>query len=91
MDLEGEKAMPYGEFPSQEIQKEIASRLAADADFMQLHGLLGQYKKIGATAEEVAHELEQLRSFAAIESDEDKILELLDVVRGFCSPHLKIW
>lgn len=83
--------MTHDAFPSQEIQKEVACQLERGADFMQLHGLLSQYKKKGLTADEVAHELEQLRNSVTVESREDAILELLDIVRGFCSPSLKIW
>ena len=86
-----EKAMTHGPYPGSGIQQELGSQISAGADFIQLHGLLSQYKRRGSTAEEVVHALEQLRSSVTSESDEDRVLELLDVVRGFCSPHLKLW
>lgn len=86
-----EKAMTNDPYPDLEIQQELASQISAGADLIQLHGLLSQCKRRGLTAEEVAHALEQLRSSVTSESDEDRVLELLDVVRGFCAPHLKLW
>ena len=35
--------------------------------------------------------LEELRSEVTTESEEDRVLELLDIVCGFCSLHLRIW
>lgn len=83
--------MTHDSSPDSEIQQELASQISAGADFIHLHGLLSQYKRRGSAAEEVAHSLEQLRSSVTSESDEDRVLELLDVVRGFCPPHLKLW
>jgi anthranilate phosphoribosyltransferase len=86
-----EKAMTYDPYPDSGIQRELVDRISSGADFIQLHALLSQYKQRGLTAEEVAHALEQLRSSVTNESNEDRVLELLDVVHGFCSPHLKLW
>lgn len=86
-----EKAMTHNSSSAAKVQKEIASHIAAGADFMQLHQLLTHYKQQGLTAQEVEAELEKLRSSIASELDEDRVLELLDVVRGFCSPLLRLW
>ncbi|WP_157755202.1 hypothetical protein [Variovorax boronicumulans] len=83
--------MTHEPYPDSGIQQELASQISAGADFIQLHGLLSQYKRRGLTAEEIAHVLEQLRSSVVSESGEDRVLEVLDVVRGFCTPHLKLW
>jgi anthranilate phosphoribosyltransferase len=73
------------------VRQELASHIAAGADFMQLHALLAEYKRRGLTAAEIADVLEQLRRQMRSESDEDRVLELLDIAHGFCSPHLTIW
>jgi hypothetical protein len=35
--------------------------------------------------------LERLRDDAALEAEEDRILEIMDVVGGFCSPQMRVW
>jgi hypothetical protein len=39
----------------------------------------------------VQHALEDLRAESETEQEEDRVLELLDFVTGFCSPEKTIW
>ncbi|MDQ4071013.1 MAG: hypothetical protein M3203_16315 [Actinomycetota bacterium] len=47
----------------------------------------------GSTREQIRNELEQLRRQLQAESreaDEDIVLEVLDLIEGWCSPHMTI-
>jgi hypothetical protein len=48
-------------------------------------------KAQGVQQADVKHALESLRTNAEREEDEDRILEILDLVNGFCAPRLRIW
>ncbi|WP_460582154.1 hypothetical protein [Hymenobacter arcticus] len=53
--------------------------------------MLQQFKASGGNQLAALRILEQLRSTAVSEQEEDKILELMDLVIGFCQPHRSIW
>jgi hypothetical protein len=46
-------------------------------------------KAQGVQQADVKHALDSLRTNA--EREEDRILEILDLVSGFCAPRLRIW
>lgn len=58
---------------------------------MDLVQILRHYKLSGGKQEHAQQTLEHLRSTINHEEQEDKILELMDFVAGFCSPHMSIW
>jgi hypothetical protein len=53
--------------------------------------LMGRYKEQGITQGEVYSFLEALHQSAPDEASRDRILEVTDLVAGFCAPHMKVW
>lgn len=68
----------------------MAAALAAGDEWLQL-SLLREFKEAGGTRDEAFHILEELRAHAVDEQQEDLILELMDVVCGWCHKDLRIW
>ena len=55
-------------------------------------GFLRQLYSQGESQESVYKVLIELRNdFLHDESKEDLILEIMDIVTGYCSPHVKVW
>ena len=74
-----------------ELQRELEAAIQADRSLDEIVGMLRRIKEQGASREEVYRWLENLRSAAADEAAEDRIVEVADFVAGFCAPHLRIW
>jgi GNAT superfamily N-acetyltransferase len=53
--------------------------------------VLREYRRQGITRDEVRHALEALRDQTSDEAVEDRILEILDIVSGFCSRENTVW
>lgn len=53
--------------------------------------VLRDLKQSGATPAEIHATLEAMRDSARDEATEDRILEVLDIVDGWCRPQLRIW
>lgn len=53
--------------------------------------ILKALKQKGITQAEVQTTLEAMRHSAPDEATEDRILEVLDIVAGWCRPRLRIW
>lgn len=75
---------------SADFSQAVRNALASGCSLEEGVALLGEYKEKGVTREQVRAWLQELRA-EADESSEDKILELLDVVTGFCAPRLRVW
>lgn len=60
------------------------------APLEEIAGVLRIWRERGLTAEEASRALELLRENAD-EQLEDRILEVMDVVSGFCRPELRVW
>jgi hypothetical protein len=73
-----------------QLSEAVRAELAAKTPDQELFAILCRYKECGGSQEEARKALEALRASAG-EDVEDRILELLDVVMGFCSPHQRIW
>lgn len=58
---------------------------------IELVGLLRDFKARGGTKEAAYEALAQLRAEVALNEYEDRTLDLMDVVEGFCSPHMLVW
>jgi anthranilate phosphoribosyltransferase len=74
-----------------ELRKELESAITPDVPLEEIVGLLRQYRARGVTQQEVYSFLEALRATAPDDATGDRILEVADFVRGFCSPHMRIW
>lgn len=56
-----------------------------------LREIVGQYKRNGGTQQAAYLALEKIRHEQTEESEEDRILELMDFVAGFCAQDQRIW
>ena len=74
-----------------EVQRELEVAFAAASPLEQIWEKLRHFKEQGIVKQEVIKVLEGLRQEAADEAVEDRILEVMDYVYGFCSPSLTIW
>jgi hypothetical protein len=68
----------------------IRDGLAAKLSLGQLLAILRQHKDAGLQQADAYKLLDELRADRP-EDEDDLILELLDVVVGFCSPHMRLW
>lgn len=78
-----------------DIDRELLAALDARAGLLTLRAILLRYKARGATAEQVAGLLQELRASAQDgvqdAAREDVILDVLDMVTGWCTPQLRVW
>ena len=73
------------------LDQELRTALNKDSDLFFIREILKKYKEHGIPSSEVNLLLEDIRSEITDETIEDKVLEVMDIVSGFCSPHMKIW
>ncbi|HVC98284.1 MAG TPA: hypothetical protein VND64_31735 [Pirellulales bacterium] len=73
------------------IKSQLADVLDVDTAFDAVWSKLRWLKEQGLSADEVRIALESLRTEVTSEGAEDRILDALDCVTGFCSPDKKIW
>lgn len=72
-----------------DLKQQIRTNLSKD-DFQLLFKLLKDYKEQGGSKDDAYRILDELRN-EQIPSTEDQVLELLDIVVGFCPTHLRLW
>ena len=68
----------------------IRDALVRHASLDEFVETLRVHRNLGLTQEDAYQALEALRS-GATEDDEDRILEWMDVVAGFCQPSRRVW
>lgn len=73
------------------IAAEIQALIATHADFASIRDKLVGYRDAGLSQAETLTALESLRVAATDEATEDRILEVMDLVEGFCSPETTVW
>ncbi len=73
------------------LEFEIKKSLQKNVSLPALIDLIYQYKQIGGTQQESYTTLEKIRDNDIEESTEDRILEVMDFVSGFCSLDKRIW
>jgi hypothetical protein len=56
----------------------------------ELVDILREHKNWGLARQEAYEALDSLRGGAS-DQLEDRILEVMDVVSGFCAPHYRVW
>lgn len=73
----------------------IANKLMEpNVTFGELYRILVEMKKNNLERDIVYEsliEIKNLDAVQAMEPKEDLVLELMDIVTGFCSPHLQLW
>ena len=74
-----------------EIDRDLLAALDARADLLTLRAILLRYHASGVTAAQVAGLLQELRAAMQDGAREEVILETLDMVTGWCAPHLRVW
>jgi len=72
----------------QEFSEKIYELINQEADIDSLHKQLCLFKNRGMNREKMLECLESLRENHKME---DKIIELMDFVTGFCSPHMTVY
>lgn len=65
--------------------------ISAGAPWPELIAVLHLLRDAGVAAKDVRRVLERLRERCGTEAEDDLILELSDIVTGFCSPRKRIW
>jgi propanediol dehydratase small subunit len=73
------------------LTEELEAALAIGHSLRQIVEALRGYRSAGISREEVLQALECLRSQAQDEAQEDRILEVMDIVSGFCSAENSVW
>ena len=72
------------------LDRELCDELEKGGDIASMRPILLKYKDKGFGSESVYKLLGAMRS-CADEDVEDRILELMDIVSGFCSPEMRVW
>lgn len=54
-------------------------------------GMLRHFKLLGGSQDYAATVLSSIRSVLLDDVLENRVLDLMDFVSGFCSPHMRIW
>ena len=73
------------------LEGEIKGALKKQASLQMLREIVCQYKRNGGTQQAAYLALEKVRHEQMEEPDEDRILELMDFVAGFCAQDQRIW
>jgi hypothetical protein len=74
-----------------DVKTHIFQALQSGHTFDQWCTLIIGFHKQGYSQEQIYRVLEEARSHAQTEDQEDFLLEIMDVVYGFCSPDQRIW
>lgn len=75
-------------------KEETLSLLKTDAPLDKYHDILVRMKNEGisaAEAEKLFYEIRAIMISEGNEEGEDSVLEVLDFVVGWCSPHNRVW
>ena len=73
------------------LESEIKGALKNQVSLPMLREIVCQYKQNGGTQQAAYVILEKIRHEQIEEPDEDRILELMDFVTGFCTQDQRIW
>lgn len=73
------------------LEDHIKGALQKPVSIQMLREIVCQYKQYGGTQQAAYMTLEKIRDEQMEEPDEDRILELMDFVAGFCAQDQRIW
>ncbi len=73
------------------LSEELAAMISEDAPATEVATKLREYRDSGITRDDVLGTLEGLRALAKGEAEEDRILDVMDIVVGWCGGHMKVW
>lgn len=73
------------------LKQRLKILISSDASLLFIVEELRQMKNEGFQQEVVRKTVEDLYKESMNELEEDRILEVLDLITGFCSPDKKVW
>lgn len=76
---------------TERISGELEAAIAAGHSLRQIIAGLRDLQGAGVSRQEVQHALEALRDRVGDEDIEDRILEVMDIVSGFCRREDTVW
>ena len=74
-----------------ELKEVIRQLLVINALLEEQITVLKKFKEAGGCEDDAGQVLKELRTELSDERSEDRILEILDFVAGFCLPEKRIW
>lgn len=77
--------------PTADLRATLEVLISSGADLPQLRDALVQFAARGGTQADAEVVLRELRAQFTDEVQEDRVLELLDMVTGWCAPELRVW
>ncbi|UVE67414.1 hypothetical protein L2Y90_25105 [Burkholderia pyrrocinia] len=72
------------------LDRELRDALEKSANLDVLRTILVKYRERGFNSESLRELLAAMRNDMA-EDIEDRTLELMDIVSGFCAPNMRVW
>jgi hypothetical protein len=76
---------------SAHLSRELEAVITPGVTLSQVVSTLREYRRQGITRDDVRHALEALRAQTPDDAVEDRILEIMDIVSGFCSRENTVW
>ena len=73
------------------LSEALGEAILTGVPLQEILSTLRAYRQLGVTRPEVQATLEALRDRTRDEAVEDRILEVMDVVSGFCSRDQSVW
>ena len=73
------------------LDSELIYSFLNGENLLVIRNIFQCYKNQGIQAAEVGCLLEEIRIINKDEDFEDRVLEAMDIVSGFCSPHMRVW
>ena len=74
-----------------DLKTELLTGVENELSLSELLEILREFKREGGSQSDALSALEVLRNQLNEEKSEDVVLELMDFVTGFCSPHMRLW
>jgi hypothetical protein len=73
------------------LSDELEAEILAGRPLNQIVETLRGFRDVGVSRDEVSQALESLRARTTDETTEDRILEVMDLVSGFCRADPTVW
>ncbi len=74
------------------FRRELQTALTRNASGSELADILRCHRDAGLTQQRAYDDLRIVRQLVSDDPQlEDRVLELMDLVTGFCSPHARLW
>ena len=73
------------------LKQRLNSMSSSDISLQEIASNLRKMKSEGIDREIIQAVLEHLRGEATTATQDDRLLEIMDIVAGFCNPVLRVW